>query len=76
MISRHAKKAAIAVRTDPEVRSQAKDALGEHGWEVAEFVVACLRAVAAEPERFLKMTQKYRVPSVKGRPRRSDDESP
>jgi antitoxin component of RelBE/YafQ-DinJ toxin-antitoxin module len=74
MISRHAKKAAIAVRTDPEVRSEAKDALGEQGWEVAEFVVACLRAVAAEPERFLKMVQRYRVPSVKGRPRRSGDE--
>ncbi len=63
----------MSVRTGAEVRDAAKGALETNGWEMAEFLIACLRAVADKPTRLLAVLAPYRQARPKGRPRRTPD---
>lgn len=75
MISRHAHQAGVTVRLDKDDRQAATDSLAEHGWEMAEFVLTCLAAVAVNPTKVLRAVQAHRVKRPKGRPRRAATEA-
>lgn len=74
MISRHAHQAGVTVRLDKDDRQAAADALAEHGWEMAEFILTCLAAVTANPAKVLRAVQAHRVSRPKGRPRKAASE--
>lgn len=68
--SRHRDKAGVAVRTTPDIRDAANTALDHHGWTLAEYLIACLHAVADQPEQLLATLTPYRPPpKTRGRPR-------
>ncbi len=73
MGSQHADPA-LTVRPSAEVKSRADTVLKERGLEMRGFVVACLAALAAEPEPLLAtLKQHWPAEKPRGRPRRSPD---
>lgn len=71
---------AMTVRTPKRDQDAAKDALTERGWGLREFFVACLLAVAADPDAVLAQVEAHRrEPGKPGRPRKDQaepDEAP
>lgn len=70
MISRHSQRTGVSARTDPEVRDAANAVLEERGWNLKQFIVAALKAVAVQPDQMLKFLEAHRPPErPRGRPK-------
>jgi hypothetical protein len=62
---------ALTVRPPAAVMNQAKEVLDGRGREIRGFVVACLSALNADPDRFLAQLAEHWPPTKpRGRPRR------
>jgi hypothetical protein len=73
MNSQHAPGAAVTARTEAQVKDAASKALTDRGLEMQAFIVACLIALAADPDRFVATVRPYWPPvKPRGRPRRGD----
>jgi hypothetical protein len=61
----------LNVRPPAEVTERAKKNLEDRGLEIRSFVVACLNALNAEPEEFLRLLDQHWPPAKpRGRPPR------
>jgi hypothetical protein len=61
----------VLARPSPELREQSKQVLGDAGWTMSDFLIACLAAVVRNPAGMLASLAKYRLdPKPRGRPRR------
>lgn len=70
MISRHAQRTGVSARTEPEVRDAANAVLEARGWNLKQFLIAALKAVAAQPDEVLRLLEVHRPPErPKGRPK-------
>jgi hypothetical protein len=70
MNSQHADPA-LTVRPDVQVKDAASRVLSEHGLQMQAFIVACLTALAEDPEPFLATLRPHWPPvKPRGRPRR------
>jgi hypothetical protein len=76
MSSQHAG-VSLTVRPDRQVKEGADAALAARGREMQAFVVACLVALAADPDGFLAALAPYwPAPKLLGRPRRDQERGP
>jgi predicted GIY-YIG superfamily endonuclease len=67
--SRHSSQVGVMARTEPEVRDAANAALEARGWDLKQFLIAALKAVADKPEQLLALLDDYRPPPRRrGRP--------
>lgn len=60
----------VLARPDPATRQAARKVLDAHDWTMSEFIVACLRLVALNPEAMLNRLAKFRPDAKRGRPAR------
>lgn len=61
----------LNVRPPAELLEQAKEVLSSRGHEIRAFVVACMRALNADPDAFLALLgEHWPEPKPRGRPRR------
>jgi hypothetical protein len=58
----------VLARPDPATRQAAREVLDAHGWTMNEFIVACLRLVAANPTAMLRRLVQFRPTTKSGRP--------
>ena len=73
MNSQHADTAAVTVRTGPEVKEAATRVLDRRKLQMRAFIVACLTALAADPDKFLAtLAPHWPAPKPRGRPRRAE----
>ncbi|MFE7958652.1 hypothetical protein [Streptomyces sp. NPDC057413] len=64
---------ALTVRPPADLRQAATRELNERNLEVQAFVVACFKALVAEPEQFLEeLTAHWPEKKPRGRPRKAD----
>lgn len=71
--SQHAPGVAVTARTEVQVKDAATRALADRGLEMQAFIVACLIALAADPDRFVATVHPYwPAARPRGRPRRGD----
>lgn len=72
MSSQH-REPALTVRPPADLRQAATRELNERNLEVQAFVVACFKALVADPERFLEgLTAHWPEKKPRGRPRKAD----
>ncbi|MGP3990800.1 hypothetical protein [Streptomyces sp. 3N207] len=63
---------ALTVRPPADLKEAAQSALSARDIEIRAFVVACLKALVANPDQFLKvLTGHWPEKKPRGRPRRS-----
>jgi hypothetical protein len=75
--SQHAEPEALTVRPGAEVKAAASRVLSERDLEMRAFIVACLTALAAEPDRFLATLAPHWPPAKpRGRPRGERRQAP
>jgi hypothetical protein len=68
---------ALTVRPPAEVKAQAEEILKAQGVQMRAFVVACLKALAADPEAFLAgLAGHWPAPKGRGRPPRNSTPEP
>jgi hypothetical protein len=68
---------ALGVRLDPQVKAKGSEALDERDLEMTSFIVACLLALAADPDLFLAGLRPYWPrPKPRGRPRSRETAAP
>jgi hypothetical protein len=71
MNSQHAAETSVTARTDDEVKAAATRVLDDRGLEMQAFIVACLLALAADPDRFIATVRPHWPPAkARGRPPR------
>jgi hypothetical protein len=69
--SQHADPAALTVRPGAEVKAAASRVLDGRNLQMRSFIVACLTALAADPDGFLAtLGPHWPTPRPHGRPRR------
>jgi hypothetical protein len=67
----------VTARPSQEVKDAVTDSLAEHGWTVAEAVIAALAWIVSDPAKALAQLSPHRPPPKKpGRPRKSGGKSP
>lgn len=65
---------AVYARAPKDVKAAALAVLGEQGWPIDTFVVACLVAVADQPDLLKTLAQYRPAPRPPGRPRKGTGE--
>ncbi|MEU0078435.1 hypothetical protein ABZY58_11110 [Micromonospora tulbaghiae] len=60
MVERTARRDSVYVRGPVHEKQPAQQVLGAAGWRIGEFVVACLRALLADPGRMLSALESHR----------------
>jgi len=60
----------VLARPDPATRNAAREVLDARGWTLNEFLVACLRLVATNPDAMLRRLADFRPQAQRGRPPR------
>ena len=69
--SQHADPEALTVRPGAKVKAAASKVLSDRELEMRAFIVACLAALAADPDRFLAtLAPHWPAPKPRGRPPR------
>lgn len=59
----------VLARPDPELRDAAKQVLGERGWTMNDFLVACLVLLTKNPKAILDRLDEFKPPpKPPGRP--------
>lgn len=58
----------VYVRGPVPEKQPAQRVLGAAGWRLSEFIIACLRALTAEPSAFLHTLEQHRPQRKRGRP--------
>lgn len=58
----------VASRPDPQTRQAITVALKARGWTLNDFLVACMRLGAANPDAMLRRLAQFRPPARRGRP--------
>lgn len=67
---------ALTIRPPADLRQAAARELNERNLEVQAFVVACFKALVADPEKFLEdLTAHWPDKKPRGRPRKTDQTS-
>lgn len=62
----------VLARPDPETREAIRQALEARGWSLNEFLIACMKLGAANPDAMLQRLRQFRPDIRNGRPARQD----